>query len=1116
MSQNPIENHRQSPSDKYIARATSSDSDSHFDYTFVERGLSPTSSDPFVKKLNEQAPAMDFKAMQSQTGTTRPVMNKRNSGVAQDDTSRKEQNGASDDWESRHIFAREYIEHSKAAPQEQVTPPRRPEIYSTSQKESDSRLRNSGPSTLRDRLLINNAVLQDQTKGLEANIQRLLAQYGGGSLDATPMPTLDPRDQRLNPGAGLEFPPSAPTPPVFDYRSDVHSKPSKQQESPLDDIHPDFPSVTEPQRFRPDLMEASKVSYTGEPGVSKHSTSKYGEVMDFPGVGEFTVNSNGNAPQESYSARNARDSGVKLPIDPTRFPQKVESQPQAGSNRGSFEMSDTSAMGDRGPPIDHQTRLSSKNGFSQDQDPFITGRKGQFSGAEYLHRVPERPYVFKPSPLSPHANSREMVSDETMAPNITSAEQTDYSYFPPRNISKVDASEVARLEDQLRKLQTENQSLRGLKSDNAMDLRLQTLHRVSCNTHLETRVWFDAPIPSTKEKSRGHLEGRSEAVAIKYYLMLHKEIPFLVYKEYTCNCTRSKRRDTSEAISTKANYLEPHSESLVPVSESFCQAMNKISEREKSHIFPKFTVNQEIKGHHLIYYYYQNYIKRKVPELSNAHQSQAKLFIAYVEESFRNEYEKVDNLLSRGVITLQYFRYLFAPGQILVTSKDGEVLAYRQEGLPETHADKAGEQLSVSASSYHFDGVFEKVSTRLTLSYGDTKRKYMPIQELAVYPLQHAEDGLEDYLRGRGEKFWRCRHQNYVSYTGWDFDEEVEYDDARFMIDIFTYRKMHPSKDRRLRNDLGPEAMEFEEPPDEEFLLLLPTDVLGYNMQEKKWVKLQVQNINSVYWNKQAFENLVINEDTKELVEALVTNQLAAEKGTDLIEKKGAGLIILLHGGPGTGKTLTAESVAEIAERPLYHVTCGDIGTNPAEVERYLETVLFLGKTWGCVVLLDEADVFLEQRSLADLQRNALVSVFLRILEYYEGILILTSNRVGKFDEAFKSRIQLALHYDDLSDDQRLQIWRNFIKRLEGMEDNAVDIDDIRDNVKELSTYKMNGRQIRNAITTARQLASFKKRKMNFVHLRHVIKVASKFDKYLEGVHDVSPENRIARDEGWH
>ncbi|KAH8722459.1 P-loop containing nucleoside triphosphate hydrolase protein, partial [Phaeosphaeriaceae sp. PMI808] len=139
----------------------------------------------------------------------------------------------------------------------------------------------------------------------------------------------------------------------------------------------------------------------------------------------------------------------------------------------------------------------------------------------------------------------------------------------------------------------------------------------------------------------------------------------------------------------------------------------------------------------------------------------------------------------------------------------------------------------------------------------------------------------------------------------------------------------------------------------------------------------------------------------------------------------GNGLIILLHGGLGTGKTFTAESVAEMAEKPLFRVTCGNLGTKPEEVEKYLESVFHLSKIWGCVVLLDEADVFLEQRTLNDLERNALVSVFLRVLEYYEGILILTSNRVGTFDEAFKSRIQLSPHYENLNKAQRQKIWKN-------------------------------------------------------------------------------------------
>ena len=91
-------------------------------------------------------------------------------------------------------------------------------------------------------------------------------------------------------------------------------------------------------------------------------------------------------------------------------------------------------------------------------------------------------------------------------------------------------------------------------------------------------------------------------------------------------------------------------------------------------------------------------------------------------------------------------------------------------------------------------------------------------------------------------------------------------------------------------------------------------------------VDLEVDKIREVKWNKASFDHLVVDHETKELVQALVTNQVAMEKGTDIIDSKGNGLILLLHGGPGTGKTFTAESVAEIAEKPLFRVTCGDIG----------------------------------------------------------------------------------------------------------------------------------------------------------------------------------------------
>ena len=79
-------------------------------------------------------------------------------------------------------------------------------------------------------------------------------------------------------------------------------------------------------------------------------------------------------------------------------------------------------------------------------------------------------------------------------------------------------------------------------------------------------------------------------------------------------------------------------------------------------------------------------------------------------------------------------------------------------------------------------------------------------------------------------------------------------------------------------------------------------------------------------------------------------------------------------GPPGVGKTLTAECIADLYERPLFSVTSGDLGTNPEDIEAKLHQIFDYAVKWNAVLLLDEADVFLAERNLEDLDRNALVS----------------------------------------------------------------------------------------------------------------------------------------------
>ena len=173
-----------------------------------------------------------------------------------------------------------------------------------------------------------------------------------------------------------------------------------------------------------------------------------------------------------------------------------------------------------------------------------------------------------------------------------------------------------------------------------------------------------------------------------------------------------------------------------------------------------------------------------------------------------------------------------------------------------------------------------------------------------------------------------------------------------------------------------------------EALILLPPRVYGFSLLNRKWFAFDISLVEDIKDSKQGFDNLVIPEDHKKIMQALVrhhtkvpgmaaaemkkTNQ---EFSMDIIRGKGKGLIILLHGVPGVGKTSTAECVAAQTGRPLFPITCGDIGSTAGDVEDRLNEYFDMAHKWGCVLLLDEADVFLAKREKGgDLQRNGIVS----------------------------------------------------------------------------------------------------------------------------------------------
>lgn len=292
--------------------------------------------------------------------------------------------------------------------------------------------------------------------------------------------------------------------------------------------------------------------------------------------------------------------------------------------------------------------------------------------------------------------------------------------------------------------------------------------------------------------------------------------------------------------------------------------------------------------------------------------------------------------------------------------------------------------------------------------------------------------------------------------------------EGRVMVDCIAYHRMRP-----LEYDLQNVDNEtLSELSDNDCITCSPT-VFGYSFAARRWGRFVVDKFSPIAFNPRAFKHLVLPDCTKTLIRTLVEDDGA--NGIivkDVIKSKNAGFIVLLHGRSGTGKTLTAEAIAEERKVPLMSIdVVKSFDEDPVNNEVRLVTLLDISKLWDAVVLLDEADVILEERLPHQLykpyqgSRNPMVGVLLRALESQPRLIFLTTNRVATLDEALMSRISLAVKYRDLNKDARRQLWENLLD-FAGLKIVDGKVDDVkksiatitREDIKELASQKLNGR----------------------------------------------------------
>lgn len=235
------------------------------------------------------------------------------------------------------------------------------------------------------------------------------------------------------------------------------------------------------------------------------------------------------------------------------------------------------------------------------------------------------------------------------------------------------------------------------------------------------------------------------------------------------------------------------------------------------------------------------------------------------------------------------------------------------------------------------------------------------------------------------------------------------------------------------------------------------------------WIRMDMMK--PYVYRPEVKSKLVLAPEFEDLIDALSADRNMLLE--DIVHGKSGGTTIILQGKAGTGKTLTAEIYAEVMKVPLYRVHSGQLGIEASTVEEVLKEALKRTKRWNCAMLIDEADVFLRSRG-DSLEQNAIVGVFLRVLEYFDGLLFLTTNRVDEIDEAILSRAIANIKFQPPEEDERARLWQTLgeVYKVKFLDDQKV--------CRQLARSMVcTGRDIKGLIRLAVKYSNQRKRKLS-------------------------------------
>ncbi|KAJ5454033.1 uncharacterized protein N7458_004989 [Penicillium daleae] len=533
----------------------------------------------------------------------------------------------------------------------------------------------------------------------------------------------------------------------------------------------------------------------------------------------------------------------------------------------------------------------------------------------------------------------------------------------------------------------------------------------------------------------------------------------------------------------------------------------------------------------------------------SAHAEHLRLLIDHLKHAYASISKRLESMLQHGHVTYDLLWALFKPGCHVYTTclgtKEPRCVRF-DAGEEMTQNDETWWNLECRFIDY--DGVkFGEAGIFLRVA---KFRGSKPIESLEAFPLRHHpnhEQVRKDLVK-RGQTFRdlagshtrHCKGKGFFMNKGKTVKVNVN---SRVAVDAAFFHEMQPNYSRPSLRDLGAkdkdgiavfdigailmedrerekekmqgDGVDAEKLGETDFLVACPT-VCCFSFKEKMFLECAVSALRDVDWSPESFDCLQIPSENKTLLLSMAKTRLGLIPTVpfdDVIDGKGQGLNILLKyvskclyytvtwslthasGPPGVGKTFTVEATSEYFRLPLYSISAGELVVDHGDshaLESQLEFIFKIAKHFKAVLLLDEADAFMASRTELHDNHNRLVTIFLRKLEYYQGILFLTSNRGIQFDDAILSRIHLTIEYENLTKEFRKDLWSTFLSKACTMQGPAlVEEHDLR----RLESLALNGREIKNIAAIAHALAEADVNQVNYKFLELAAESNKKFSK---------------------